>query len=290
MSHEMPNFGQPKKPIGDEQLRARERAAEADSGEVAAEEKRFVELMRAGNAGDQEAQQRLFAVLSKANGADAAVLRMNTLLEPAKMRGAVVNVESPAGAGPAPDPERRWVSWKRVWRLRASESIAKMQGRDPEELVEIPGSIEKILRVTLRNAPLEDLIGEGQYNLENARINSNNFSIEAGEGPQTIDLIQFDRTVNTKEVLLWLEANDYLGATLKSLLAIGAQFPEEQRRVYMAALGQVWKSDSSIVEYVPDIYADGHERGLGLGDNTSRSTIYARFPAVRKPTSRVEVL
>ncbi len=308
----MPNPGQPKKPIGDDLLRSRERSAEADSGEVIAEELRFVELVRAGHADDQAAQRRLFDTLNRVNGAEAAVARMNKLLEPAMMRGELVPVDTSAavanGSAGLQVEKQRWVSWKRTFRdpTPADGQVLK------KEQVEIHASIEKILCVQLRNASLADIVSAADYEQVDADITNELFPFEPSEGPMYFDVIKFDDDVGTVEVQAWLKANGYpvsihdadkedgdRGATLKELLSIGEQFPAEQARVYMVALGQ-GIDDGQLYGLAPTgtnkyamIHAS-HENGTGSRLFLSRSDgafgpareikwgLIDRFPVPRK--------
>ncbi len=290
MGPEMPGSSQPKKPYGDELARVREREQNKEPGDVAAEELRFVELMRAGHADDQIAQQRLFASLKSAVGSESAVTRMNKLLESARMRGAVVPVESSTVAAdgtpaltPVTTEKERWVSWKRVFRDRtpSEQAFLRLQNRDPQEQVEIPGSIEKILQIKLGNESVDESIAAGHYLRDyiSGQLTAEDRSLPSLAVETDLLLPKFDGSVSSDWVDKWLEDNDLRGSTLQELLVMAVQFPEEQRRVWLVALAATWLSRRRL----PLLYfTNDGERNIGVVARDTRWDETFRFPAVRK--------
>lgn len=163
------------------------------------------------------------------------------LLERKGLSGAIVPVEvsHPADeVGPQQPPEHRWVEWKRVFRPKTAEELA--ESKDQEKDIEIPGSIEKILVVNLLDLSIHELITAGHYNADLLSDDLTDADRAAPRltGARELLLPKFERTVRTAEIEEWFKANDLLGATLQELLSIGAQFPEEQFRVYLVCLGE----------------------------------------------------
>lgn len=197
------------------------------------------------------------------------VPKLLRLLERKGMAGAIVPVEVPQGDSAEPQPaEQRWVEWKRAY------------NKDGQE---IPGHIEKIFRVELRNAPLEELIEDGHYDYVDPNITSESFPLEQSEGRMDFPLIQFNRMVDTEEVNAWLEQNELRGATLKELLVVGSEFPQEHRRIFVAGLGQQWQGTEDNLAFVPILLGNAQTHSLNLYEGRERWHDFDHFLAVSKP-------
>lgn len=205
---------------------------------------------------DMGAQERLNSALERFRGIIRRQVPVETPRDPSSLEG-----------NPQAQPEMRWVEWKRVY---------DKEGR------EIPGSIEKILRVKLRNAPLQELIDEGHYYYTHPNITAEHFPPEQSDGDMDFPLIQFGRIVETEEVNEWFEQNKLRGATLKETLAIGSQYPEIQRRVYVVGLGQPWQETEGRTVVLPILPRNVQRRELNLCDVENPWRENGRFPAAHK--------
>ena len=151
--------------------------------------------------------------------------------------------------------------------------------------VEIVFTSELRLLVDLWDAPLADLMADGHYEWANGLITQDAFAVEPGEGSQSVELIGCVGRTQTDHVLKWLCANGLRPATLKELLAFGAQYPAQQRRYRVLALGS--RAVFYDIEHVPMLTAtpaeyDHHEgRLLNLGYYINEWPGYHRFLAVR---------
>lgn len=129
---------------------------------------------------------------------------------------------------------------------------------------------------------LEQMIADGKYDWENPGINAKNFPME-GKGTSTanIELVHFNRNVDSNGVLRELDNMGLRPATLPELLAFGAKYPEKQREFPIVAHGSVWRYSRGrrIVAYLS---CDGDGRGLNLDRLENGWYAGCRFAAVRK--------
>lgn len=181
-----------------------------------------------------------------------AIERLQGELERAGMRGAFVPVETSPELvqdGATIPAEQRWVEWKKVNDANGQE---------------IPGRIEKIVRVKLIAEPVEAQIAKGHYDYDylSGELTSADREIQPQSGEQELFLPQFDRddSIGTEDIERWLDENNLRGASLQELLAVGAQMTEEQRRVYIIALDQAWRSRA----WVPVLGGDVRVRGVSV--------------------------
>ncbi len=180
-----------------------------------------------------------------------ALQRLQGELERRGMRGAFVPVEiSKISEGiSAILKENRWVEWKKVNDANGQE---------------IPGRIEKIVRVKLIAEPVEAQIAKGHYDYDylSGELTSADREIQPQSDEQELFLPQFDcdDSMSTEDIERWLDENNLRGASLQELLAVGAQMTEEQRRVYIIALDQAWRSRA----WVPVLGGDVRVRGVSV--------------------------
>ncbi len=286
---------------GDQLMRNLEREAIDKPDDVQTQERFFRALCQRSRGNDEAAQKRFFSALSKADTLEAATATMNAIFDEhnTHLRGAVVNIEAPAVAtgSSATTPEQRWVSWKRVFRSRTEDEedqsgVYATWGKP--SLVEIPGRIEKILRVKLRNAPLEQLIADGHYDFQNAWITADHFPVEDGQGEIELFMTQFGQksfpgassSVKIPDVNRWHDANQLRGSTLKELLCIRSQFPEDHPQSFLIGIGQRWQESGGTIGWLPMIHRFDQGDHLYVGSDQASWGEDGLFPAARKPNSR----
>ena len=131
---------------------------------------------------------------------------------------------------------------------------------------------------------LEQMIAAGRYDWKNPDITEKHFPIppsKRGKEEVAIELVHFDRNMESDEVLRELDKAGLRSAELPELLAFGAAHPEKQREFPIVALGSVWQhwhGDRGVAS----LYGGADERGLGLPWwSVSWGSLY-RFAAVRK--------
>src|SRR5258706_720221 len=132
------------------------------------------------------------------------------------------------------------------------------------------------------SASLEQLVKAGKYDWFNDDITGRNFpSSEKGTAQVLVYLVNFNRDINSEDVVKELDRQGLRPATLKELLALGASYPDLQRKDLIVALGSTWRDSGGRVR-VPCLGGGESNRDLRLfwwdGDWSS----YWRFAAVRK--------
>lgn len=112
---------------------------------------------------------------------------------------------------------------------------------------------------------LEQMIAAGRYDRKNGDITAKHFPLTGtGQVAVNLELIHFNRVINTDDALKEIDARGYRPATIAELLALGASQPELQRQFPIVALGSVWRSlDGS--RDVAFLYEDASLRYLDLG-------------------------
>ncbi len=112
------------------------------------------------------------------------------------------------------------------------------------------------------NLTIEEMVAAGKYDWSNSAISSKHFpSGGKGTSQVQIELVHFNRTMESDEVLRELDKQGLRPATLPELLAFGATYPEKQREFPVVALGSVWRSldgDRNVA------YLCGGDSGRGL--------------------------
>lgn len=144
-------------------------------------------------------------------------------------------------------------------------------------------AVKNFFRVTVDySQTLDEMIAAGSYNWKNSDINAKNFPVDGkGTSPVNIELVHFNRNIESDEALNELDKMGYRPATLPELLAFGAKHPDKQREFPIVALGSVRRllRGRRHVAYL-DCGVDG--RGLGLGWLEGVWGARYRFAAVRK--------
>lgn len=131
---------------------------------------------------------------------------------------------------------------------------------------------------------VEDGVKTGRYDWSCSDITTRNFPTPAnlkGTVEVTVELIPFNRTISSDNVLRELDRRGYRPAELQELLAFGEKYPDVQRQFPVVALGSVWQ-DPDGGRSVPCLFGDGSGRDLGLGWIGGDWSGICRFVAVRK--------
>jgi hypothetical protein len=89
---------------------------------------------------------------------------------------------------------------------------------------------------------VEEMVRAGKYDWSNDDITSKHFlSDRKGTTQVRIQLIHFNRAMESDDVLHELDKQGLRPATLPELLALGEKHPELQRQFPIVALGSVWR-------------------------------------------------
>jgi len=127
-----------------------------------------------------------------------------------------------------------------------------------------------------------DGIKAGRYDWVNDDITQKNFpQTHSGEAAVEIQLLHFNRTMSSDDVLREMENQNLRPATLQELLALGEKYPQVQKEFPVVAIGSVWQGPSG-GRRVPFLGWDGRERDLSLGWVGGVWNGDCRFAAVRK--------
>lgn len=140
-----------------------------------------------------------------------------------------------------------------------------------------------VYRLTVNyDQSVEKAIKAGRYDWTNNDITSKNFPTKrSGTAEVDIELIHFNRDMNTDEVLAELDKRGLRPAELHELLKLGEKYPDLQREFPIIALGSVWQSSGGD-RYCPCIYRDGSKLYLDLIWIGSRWGGRCHFAALRK--------
>lgn len=132
------------------------------------------------------------------------------------------------------------------------------------------------------SASVEQLIKVGKYDWFNDDIKGGNFpSSEKGTAQVLVYLVNFDRDISSEDAVKELDRQGLRPATLKELLALGATYPDLQRKDLIVALGSTWRGSVGYVR-VPCLRGFGSFRDLSLGWWFGGWYSFWRFAAVRK--------
>ncbi len=140
--------------------------------------------------------------------------------------------------------------------------------------VEIVGTSERIVSVTLRDASLAELLADGRYDSVDEAITPDRFAVEASNGSRSLELVAFRDPVFAGDSLNWLAVNGLRPATIKELLVFSAARFELEPDLTIAALG------STCFLYTHGLVPVLYER-LSLYLFIRRWGIDCRFLAVR---------
>ena len=113
---------------------------------------------------------------------------------------------------------------------------------------------------------IEEAVALGKYDhIFPNEVTSENFKTKRnGVAKLKVKLINFEDWPSTKEIPEKLNQLGYRPAELHELLALGARYPDLQRKSPIVALGSIWKQSPSIHRSIPWICRDGSGRALGL--------------------------
>lgn len=141
----------------------------------------------------------------------------------------------------------------------------------------------QVFHVTLdRSLSVDALVQAGGYDSTNPDINLRNFRVSRDEDTDIdLALVRFTQVLATADVLHALAAQGLRPATLRELLAFGAQYPPLQRQFPIVALGSVWMNSEG-QRYIAYLWGHARERGLGLGWLVRWWREVYRFAAVRQ--------
>jgi hypothetical protein len=129
---------------------------------------------------------------------------------------------------------------------------------------------------------IEEMVASGKYDSTNTDITAKNFPVDGkGTSAVNIELVHFNRTMESDEVRQKLAKQGLRLATLPELLAFAATYPEKQRELTVVALGSVWRSWNDR-RYVAILYSNADGRSLSLHWYEDRWSGSYRFAAVRK--------
>ena len=140
------------------------------------------------------------------------------------------------------------------------------------------------LRFTLAvnyGEPVEALAARGKYDRENGNIISTNFPTkQKGAAKVAVELVNFNRSIPTKEAFVELDEREFRPAELHELLALGIEQPDLQRQFPIVAIGSCWR-DLDGRRRVPCLHGDGNGRDLDLFHSEGAWNERYRFLAVR---------
>jgi len=150
-------------------------------------------------------------------------------------------------------------------------------------MAEANGNTGNSFKVTVDyDRRLERMIEDGKYDWNNSDINAKNFPIEGkGTAEVDIELVHFNRVMESDDVLKELDKMGFRPATLPELLAFGAKYLDKQREFPIVALGSAWRC---LFGYrgVAYLGRGGSGRYLYLRWLEGWWYAYCRFAAVRK--------
>jgi hypothetical protein len=128
---------------------------------------------------------------------------------------------------------------------------------------------------------LDAMVEAGRYDWVDSDITEKHFPVKPGHADVSIELVHFDRVMETDDVLAELDRRGLRPATLPELLAFGAKYPEKQREFPVVALASVWRNLHG-GRYAPCLWGFAEERSLSLRWLDGGWGARYRFAAVRK--------
>ena len=108
-------------------------------------------------------------------------------------------------------------------------------------VAEADGKTGSSFKVTVDySKTLEQMIADGKYDWKNSDIKAKNFPLNGqGTTAVNIELVHFNRNIESDTALAELDKMGLRPATLPELLAFGAKYPDKQREFPIVALGSV---------------------------------------------------
>lgn len=89
---------------------------------------------------------------------------------------------------------------------------------------------------------MESLMAQGNYGWKNSDINSKHFqTARKGEATLNLEVVHLNQQLASEEVIAELKKRGLRPAEIHELLFFGAQYPDEQRKYSIVALGSVWR-------------------------------------------------
>lgn len=168
------------------------------------------------------------------------------------------------------------------------DTSAKFGERDEwRKLFQLGSLVSEVIILSVDyNKSLDQMISAGNYDCKNDDLNAKNFPVK-GEGVQwfEFDLVDPKKDISSGGALKLLQkdsdpANPWMPAQTEHLLALGAAFPDLQRKNPIVALGSVAEVDGR--RRVPCLYEVGSRRDLYLRSFGYDWSSGFRFLRVRK--------
>lgn len=129
---------------------------------------------------------------------------------------------------------------------------------------------------------IEQLVKASKYDYANSNITQSNFPLESVH-PE-VEIVKIGKYLTTEEVLAELSKQGFSPATMTDLLHFGIQYPDEQRKYPIVALGSVWARPIGNPN-VGYLYGNSDNRRLDLDWFNAQWGADYRFLAVRKSPS-----
>lgn len=173
------------------------------------------------------------------------------------------------------------------------DASAKFGERDEwRKLFQLGSPVPEVIILPIDyNKSLEQMISAGNYNWKHDDLNAKNFLITI-EGIQwfEFDLVDPKSDIFRKDALKLIEkdsnpANPWMPAQTEHLLALGAAFPDLQRKNPIVALGSLAEVSGS--RRVPCLDSRGSSRRLVLNYFDDGWAVGFRFLRVRKVSAPV---
>lgn len=173
-----------------------------------------------------------------------------------------------------------------------TEEALKMLGQ-PEGRVFIDNFADALVKAELKTRtrfsivvdygrPFDAMIAACACGYNNSDITAANFPISGtGVVEQEVILVDFDRDMESDDVVRELAAMGLEPAKLEHALAFGEKYPDVQRDRPVVFLGSVWTTPGGN-RYVPYLDDWDDERELDLDDWRSGWARHCQFAAVRK--------
>jgi len=164
---------------------------------------------------------------------------------------------------------------RQYWIRRKKKRLAKVLAvlKDVPVIFEVMVNYGQTLNKMIKECKLEAVGGN---------ITVEHFPIKAkGHKKIELEFFQFDETVRGDHALRRLDEAGYRPVTLPELLALGRDYPEEQCKYPIVALGSFWRDRDGIL-LVPYLYKHAGKRGLDLDQLGSNFSPVYRFPVVSK--------
>jgi hypothetical protein len=132
------------------------------------------------------------------------------------------------------------------------------------------------------NQTIETLIQAGNYGWVNSNINTKNFLEKIHKSVNTkAYLIDFGKWIPSKDAISEMIKYGLKPATAKVILSFGAQYPDEQKKNLIVALGSEWQDPGGNLR-VPILCFDNGKRELNLNYFEDDWFSDYRFLAIRK--------